>query len=383
MLEFVKGDFFDYDADIRINTVNCVGVMGAGVALAFKNKYPEMFKEYVKICKSGELKPGKPVSWSNEDMFSAGITIINFPTKDHWRRPSEYEYVENGLKWLANYLLDKKDKVVTLPALGCGHGGLKWEEVKVLIHTYLEKSPAKILIFEPSSSKKAGKLNLDLSKLSSVGINTISDKSLEYPKDLRSLPKKNLYFFGENSENINYDVSLICSTKPSDTEKNIIRQFIEFSTENNLRVMLGSSVFEKKIAIEYVKNGLEVGVFVPSGIYNSVSKLLDSNLRNKINLFSFGDPYKDFDRKEYLSSVLARLFISEQVVFTTDRLAWISKQKTKINKNKILSQYIQYPSLGEDDIKAVGDINSEAVPYDNITQSVTFNTVTSLSKGTS
>ena len=156
MLEFVKGDFFDFDADIRVNTVNCVGVMGAGVALAFKNKYPEMFKEYVRQCKEKEIAPGKPSVWKQGDMFSKGLEIINFPTKNHWRNPSEYEYVENGLIWLSKYLEDKQGLTITLPALGCGHGGLDWRRVKRLIIKYLEGKSNRILVFEPEASKKAG-----------------------------------------------------------------------------------------------------------------------------------------------------------------------------------------------------------------------------------
>ena len=154
MLKFVKGNFFDFDADIRVNTVNCVGVMGAGVALAFKNKYPEMFKEYVRQCKANEISPGKPSVWKKEDMFSKGIEIINFPTKAHWRNPSEYEYIESGLIWLSDYLKNKEGLTITLPALGCGHGGLDWVNVKKLILNYLSETKNNILVFEPESSKK-------------------------------------------------------------------------------------------------------------------------------------------------------------------------------------------------------------------------------------
>ncbi|PKP18134.1 MAG: hypothetical protein CVU05_14185, partial [Bacteroidetes bacterium HGW-Bacteroidetes-21] len=136
MLKFVTGDFFDYKADLRINTVNCVGVMGAGVALLFKNKYPDMFKEYQKACQNNEVQPGKPHVWQDNDMFSK-TTIINFPTKVHWKNPSEYEYIEKGLKWLKVYLSDKENSTLTLPALGCGHGGLDWERVKSMIKNYL------------------------------------------------------------------------------------------------------------------------------------------------------------------------------------------------------------------------------------------------------
>lgn len=145
MIEFVAGDFFDYVADIRVNTVNCVGVMGAGVALLFKDRFPDMFIDYFKACENKEIKPGKPHVWHDNNMFSK-TTIINFPTKIHWENPSEYEFVEKGLVWLKEYLINKEYSTVTLPALGCGHGGLDWNVVKELIIKYLGDVKAKILV---------------------------------------------------------------------------------------------------------------------------------------------------------------------------------------------------------------------------------------------
>ncbi len=132
--------------------------MGAGVALAFKNKYPDMFKQYVKECKLGLIKPGVPSIWVSDDLFDKRVEIINFPTKDDWRNNSEYEYVEAGLKWLSNYLKQRETATITLPALGCGHGKLDWIKVKHLIETYLSDSKHRILVFEPHSSKNAGKV---------------------------------------------------------------------------------------------------------------------------------------------------------------------------------------------------------------------------------
>lgn len=149
MLKFVTGDFFDYKADIRINTVNCVGVMGTGVALAFKNKFPKMYKEYRSLCKRQKIDPSHPHVWREKDLI-----IINLPTKIDWRNPSEYSYIEENLVWLRNYLLKKEDLVITLPALGCGHGKLSWKKVKEMIEDYLDDLSVEILVFPPSSSKR-------------------------------------------------------------------------------------------------------------------------------------------------------------------------------------------------------------------------------------
>ena len=154
MIQYKTGDFFDYDADIRVNTVNCVGVMGAGVALEFKTRYPDMFKAYVEVCKKHEIEPGKPYLWEEYDLFSRCI-IINLPTKIHWRNPSEYEYIEKDLIWLRHYLKDlDENTTITLPALGCGHGGLDWNVVKKQIIHYLGDLKVKIFLFEPASSNE-------------------------------------------------------------------------------------------------------------------------------------------------------------------------------------------------------------------------------------
>jgi O-acetyl-ADP-ribose deacetylase (regulator of RNase III) len=155
VIKLVAGSFFDYDADIRINTVNCVGVMGIGIALLFKRRYPEMYREYRAACQKGEVRPGRPHIWVGNDMFDKA-TIINFPTKVHWKKPSEYEYIEKGLKWLREYLFDKQGSTVTLPALGCGNGGLDWGRVKKTICNYLGGLNNDILLFKPHGIGKRG-----------------------------------------------------------------------------------------------------------------------------------------------------------------------------------------------------------------------------------
>lgn len=143
---------FDLPADIRVNTVNCVGVMGAGVALAFKQRYPEMYRDYAKACRAGAVKPGRMHVWKPLD----GDWIINFPTKRDWRDPSRYEDIEAGLDDLRKYLSPLGPVSVALPALGCGHGGLDWERVAPMISAKLEALEANIHVYEPSNSRRLG-----------------------------------------------------------------------------------------------------------------------------------------------------------------------------------------------------------------------------------
>lgn len=157
MLEFTNGDMFERDFDIRVNTINCVGTAGAGVALAFKRRYPEMHKEYVDLCKLGKIKPGAMWVWK-DDTF-AGEVVVNFPTKRHWKENSRYEDIESGLQALKDYLdaLGQDGVTVAIPALGCGHGNLDFKIVKKMIEKYLSDSRAKISVFTPWDSRNLGK----------------------------------------------------------------------------------------------------------------------------------------------------------------------------------------------------------------------------------
>lgn len=159
MLKFVQGDMFDTAADIRVNTVNCVGVMGAGVALAFKKRHPDMFRAYKKACAEGRIRPGEIDVWR-----SLTDWIINFPTKRHWRNKSRYEDIDAGLKSLRRYLQEQGDVRVALPALGCGHGGLDWTRVAEMIRGHLADLEAEILVFEPGDSRAMGRRAEELTR---------------------------------------------------------------------------------------------------------------------------------------------------------------------------------------------------------------------------
>lgn len=132
-LSYVSGNIFDSSAQVLTNPVNCVGVMGAGLALHFKDQYPEMFSDYRQKCLNKQVLPGVPYLWENR--------ILNFPTKRHWRAYSRLDDIDSGLKYLSeNYYL-MGIKSVAIPSLGCGHGGLKWEVVKPLIEHHIAGLP--------------------------------------------------------------------------------------------------------------------------------------------------------------------------------------------------------------------------------------------------
>lgn len=153
-MKFVTGNLLETSTQALVNAVNTVGVMGKGIALQFKNEFPENYKQYVVACKSGELQPGKLLVVQDHNIVGERM-IINFPTKTHWRLKSKYEYIESGLQELVKVIAAYDIKSIAIPPLGCGNGGLKWEKVKPIIEHYL--IPLKgidIQIYEPNEAVK-------------------------------------------------------------------------------------------------------------------------------------------------------------------------------------------------------------------------------------
>lgn len=146
MIVSAVGNIFNAPAEVLVNPVNCVGVMGRGLAFQFKKKFPGNFDMYSVACKRGELTPGKVYTVQERGKF-----IVNFPTKDHWKDPSRLEWIETGLDSLIDEICNLELKTVAIPALGCGLGGLDWyEEVRSLIISKFEEYPEiKVYLYEP------------------------------------------------------------------------------------------------------------------------------------------------------------------------------------------------------------------------------------------
>ena len=142
MITYLKGDIFSSPAQVLVNTVNTVGVMGKGVALEFKKRYPEMFSAYERVCKAKQLEIGKLFLWKGPEKW-----VLMFPTKVHWRNPSKIEYIEAGLQKFSATYADKGITSAAFPRLGCGNGGLDWKQVQPLMEQYLKNLPIPIYIY--------------------------------------------------------------------------------------------------------------------------------------------------------------------------------------------------------------------------------------------
>jgi O-acetyl-ADP-ribose deacetylase (regulator of RNase III) len=152
MLKFTTGNLLDSEAEALVNTVNTVGVMGKGIALQFKNQFPNNYKIYYKACKNGDFKIGEMLVVDEQTLLNGKKIIINFPTKMDWRKPSEYIFIEEGLKNLVKVIEERKIKSIAIPPLGAGNGGLDWDKVKAMMNHYLRNVDAEIIIFQPNSA---------------------------------------------------------------------------------------------------------------------------------------------------------------------------------------------------------------------------------------
>lgn len=158
MITYKTGDIFKEEADAIVNTVNCVGVMGRGIALQFKKYFPDNFRVYEAACKRKEVVPGKMFVHETGSLIGPKY-VINFPTKRHWRGASRMEDIESGLQDLAAVISNLNIKSIALPPLGCGLGGLDWSEVRGHIESALSQLPeVKVIVFEPKGAPEAEKM---------------------------------------------------------------------------------------------------------------------------------------------------------------------------------------------------------------------------------
>ena len=152
MIEYRTGDILEADAEALVNTVNCVGIMGRGIALQFKNAFPANFKAYAAACQRGEVQPGRMFVFET-GTFTNPKYIINFPTKRHWRGRSRLEDIETGLTALGREIRDREIRSIAVPPLGSGLGGLNWADVRERIEAALGGfNKVEIIVFEPSGA---------------------------------------------------------------------------------------------------------------------------------------------------------------------------------------------------------------------------------------
>jgi O-acetyl-ADP-ribose deacetylase (regulator of RNase III) len=156
-VRILEGDLLKSSMQTLINTVNTVGIMGKGVALAFKKRYPDMFRDYVKRCDRGEVRLGEPYVYPASDHL-----IVNFPTKQHWRSVSRLSDIEAGLDYLERHYREWQIKSLAVPPLGCGNGQLEWRVVGPILLQHLKRLDIPVELYAPHGSTLLDETQLDL-----------------------------------------------------------------------------------------------------------------------------------------------------------------------------------------------------------------------------
>lgn len=150
MMRYTQGNLLDAQTEAVVNTVNTVGIMGKGVALMFKEAFPENFEAYASACARGEIRVGQMFVTANHEL-TGPRWIVNFPTKQHWRHPTKQEWVREGLVDLRRFILEKGVRSIALPPLGCGNGGLEWTVVRPMIESALgDLREVEVIAYEPT-----------------------------------------------------------------------------------------------------------------------------------------------------------------------------------------------------------------------------------------
>jgi O-acetyl-ADP-ribose deacetylase (regulator of RNase III) len=151
VITYCQGDLLEADVDALVNAVNTVGVMGKGIALAFKTRFPANYQAYAAACQRGEVVTGRMFVIETQALLGPRW-IVNFPTNQHWRDLSRLEWVRTGLQDLRRFLLAQGVQSVALPALGAGLGGLSWPAVRAEIETALADLAVDVRVYEPLRS---------------------------------------------------------------------------------------------------------------------------------------------------------------------------------------------------------------------------------------
>lgn len=207
MIHNTTGNLLKADAEALVNTVNCVGFMGKGIALQFKQAWPENFEAYAKACRAGEVRPGRMFIWETGRLVNPKY-IINFPTKRDWRGKARIEDIRDGLRALVSEVRRLRISSIAVPPLGCGNGGLNWREVRPLIEAAFAGVPnVKVSLYGPDGAPEPKTMPVKTKKPGMTPARALFIKlmhqygALNYRRTLLEIQKLG-YFLQEAGENL-------------------------------------------------------------------------------------------------------------------------------------------------------------------------------------
>lgn len=359
MIHFTKGDMFEVDFDIRVNTVNCQGVMGAGVALAFRKKYPEMFNDYKQACLAGEVMPGRMHVWKGK----ARDWVVNFPTKRTWREKSRYEDIASGLSALRKYLIEFPKVKVALPALGCGNGGLDWKRVAPMIEAELQGLDAEVFVYEPADSIKLGRKSLSQSnKIMELELQELGFNDFDISNVLPTHPGLRVQVKG-NAELLSIPwiaifTSLDIGAREFSALVAIAEEIKQYEDIPPIAFLYRGNAVED-VAHEYLKRGLSVILLLPFSPLAKKRVGLSSDPNNQVT-------YAILSVSEDSGNSAVKLQkISSDILFSASSSVLISDpeffQKEKEYKKKILNSNTYFIRYERHSPELVNDLEGQGV----------------------
>ncbi|MGP1520544.1 MAG: macro domain-containing protein, partial [Treponema sp.] len=302
MIEYVVGDIINDSSQCLVNTVNLEGYMGKGIAYQFKLKYPLNEQAYIKACKDKSIGIGKVLVFKENNQF-----IANFPTKDKWRKPSQYEYIEKGLADLLLQISNYAIESIAIPSLGCGNGGLEWQKIKPMLEECLNPISNQVLIkiYEPSKYYKTTPVKLPKLNISHLLIMKTKSKLNIFDK-LRI--QKTAFFFNFFS-GIEYFKFNSYKFRPYSHSIDILmKQIKEFQDYYNVQTKEAWDIAYKNIVSKHVE-----------------AKLKDSEIY-LLRALNFVNSVKDNLQLEIIATIID-----------------IIQQNKSCTKEKILEEFYVYP----------------------------------------
>lgn len=371
MLEFVHGDMFETPVDIRVNTVNCVGVMGAGVALAFKQRYPEMFRDYQRDCKDGRVMAGAMHVWRS----LSGDWIINFPTKRDWREPSRYEDIDSGLDALRRYLDGVGPVRIALPALGCGHGGLDWQRVSGMIRDKLGGVDAHVLVFGPAASRQAGRAAVEAPTADErEGAEQLGFTILEPDTAgaLDALPS--IYATGSSDRLSGSWIALLPSRAPGERELQALRSIATELARRDANVTIAlvhGSRASEEVADIFATRGIATVLLLPFGVLTrkTIAKLASPERAVPLTLASLAPAGAKWSRPLFAQTMELLRANAAAVLLSDPEPDWL-RNKGLAKWGHVPISYIRYEAapplvreaLASVDAKAIGRRGEDGTP---------------------
>lgn len=336
--------------EVLVNTVNCVGIMGKGIAKEFKEKYPDMFHDYRERCASKLVRLGEPYLYESNDIFGS-YQVLNFPTKNHWRSSSKVSDIVAGLDYFIENYKKWGIKSIAFPPLGCGNGGLKWDKMGRIIYQKLKSLEIDIELYAPHSTSHSEITDEYLDTNIDYSDEYIVRKSQETIKSEWNIPLECLYRLQDNK--YNPPVGRVKFQK-------MVYLLTELGIETDVKFVQGKYgpfSSDVKVMIHYFSNAN----LVIEENYGAMTKLIVTkeyeNYRKKY-LSLFSEYEKKITKTKVLFEKIRTTEKAEEVTSIIYKIIELKKNLDKVSDNDILHALLKWKKHWDNDVKRESLISS-------------------------